>query len=134
MSETCAYVRLELGIYLLGAIEPAGRAIVERHLDACPGCREELASLAGLPALMRRIPDAASILASAGPSEDEARIPPAALQPDSENPPSPPSTGYRCCSRHDCGHRCGSFAGEPWRRSDSGGACGADLAEHSPGS
>jgi hypothetical protein len=79
MSETCADVRLELGIYLLGAIEPSGRAIVERHLDACPGCREELASLAGLPALLRRIPDAASILASAGPGGGDAGIPAAAL-------------------------------------------------------
>lgn len=79
MTFTCADVRLELGIYLLGAIEPADRAIVERHLDACPGCREGLASLAGLPALLRRIPDAESILASAGSGEDDARIPPAAL-------------------------------------------------------
>jgi hypothetical protein len=79
MSETCANVRVALGVYLLGAIEPRDRAIVERHLDACPSCREELASLAGLPALLRRMPDAATILSSAGSGEDEPRIPPAAL-------------------------------------------------------
>jgi hypothetical protein len=79
MTFTCAGVRLELGIYLLGAIEPRDRAIVQRHLDACAGCREELASLAGLPALLRRISDAESVLASAGPGEDDAPLPPAAL-------------------------------------------------------
>jgi len=40
-------------VYLLGAIEPAQRALVERHLTACPRCRAELAWLAGL---LRRVP------------------------------------------------------------------------------
>jgi anti-sigma factor RsiW len=48
--------RQELGVYLLGAIEPAQRALVERHLTACPRCRAELAGLAGLPSLLRRVP------------------------------------------------------------------------------
>jgi predicted anti-sigma-YlaC factor YlaD len=52
----CAQVRQELGVYLLGAIEPAQRALVERHLAACPRCRAELAGLAGLPSLLRRVP------------------------------------------------------------------------------
>ncbi len=52
----CARARLELGVYLLGAIEPARRAFVEGHLAACPACRAELALLAGLPALLRRVP------------------------------------------------------------------------------
>jgi len=52
----CAQIRLELGVYLLGAIDPAHRALVDRHLAACPGCRAELSDLAGLPALLRRIP------------------------------------------------------------------------------
>jgi anti-sigma factor RsiW len=50
----CAQARLELGVYLLGAIEPAQRALVGRHLAACPQCRAELAGLAaasGLQAL-----------------------------------------------------------------------------------
>ena len=53
---TCAWIRLELGVYLLGAIEPAQRARVDHHLAACPACRAELAALAGLPALLRRVP------------------------------------------------------------------------------
>ncbi len=52
----CAQARLELGVYLLGAIEPAQRSWVEDHLAGCPACRAELAGLAGLPALLRRVP------------------------------------------------------------------------------
>jgi anti-sigma factor RsiW len=51
-----AQARLELGVYLLGAIEPAQRALVGRHLAACPQCRAELAGLAGLPSLLRKVP------------------------------------------------------------------------------
>lgn len=43
-------------MYLLGAIEPAQRAVVARHLASCRDCRTELAGLAGLPALLRRVP------------------------------------------------------------------------------
>jgi predicted anti-sigma-YlaC factor YlaD len=52
----CAQARQELGVYLLGAIEPAQRALVDRHLAACAQCRAELAGLAGLPSLLRRVP------------------------------------------------------------------------------
>ena len=52
----CPQARQELGVYLLGAIEPAQRALVDRHLTACPQCRAELAGLAGLPSLLRRVP------------------------------------------------------------------------------
>jgi anti-sigma factor RsiW len=55
----CAQIRLELGVYVLGAIAPAGRARVSRHLASCPGCRGEVAGLAGLPALLRSVPAAA---------------------------------------------------------------------------
>jgi anti-sigma factor RsiW len=54
--DPCAQVRLDLGAYLLGAIEPAQRALVNRHLRSCPACRAELSDLAGLPSLLRRIP------------------------------------------------------------------------------
>jgi anti-sigma factor RsiW len=47
---------------VLGAIEPADRAVLERHLGGCPRCRAELASLAGLPALLRRVPEAETVL------------------------------------------------------------------------
>jgi anti-sigma factor RsiW len=52
----CAQVRLELGAYLLGAIEPDRRAPVNQHVTACPACRAELSDLAGLPSLLRRVP------------------------------------------------------------------------------
>jgi predicted lipoprotein with Yx(FWY)xxD motif len=53
---TCAGIRPQLGVYLTGAIAPADRMAVVRHLTACAGCRAELAGLAGLPALLRRPP------------------------------------------------------------------------------
>jgi len=43
---------------VLGAISPADRARVSYHLASCPGCREEVADLAGVPALLRRVPAA----------------------------------------------------------------------------
>ena len=45
-----------LGVYVLGAIDPADRALVEAHLTTCRDCRDELAGLAGLPALLSRVP------------------------------------------------------------------------------
>jgi len=53
---TCAGIRPQLGVYLTGAIAPADRVVVVRHLTACADCRAELAGLAGLPALLRRPP------------------------------------------------------------------------------
>ena len=46
----------ELGVYVLGAIAPADRAVVSRHPASCPRCREEVAGLTGLPALLRKVP------------------------------------------------------------------------------
>ena len=51
----CAEVRLSLGVYVLGAIDPAERAQVDSHLASCRDCRDELAGLAGLPALLARV-------------------------------------------------------------------------------
>jgi len=66
----CAEVRLVLGVYVLGAAEPAERTLVRMHLAWCRDCREELAGLAGLPGLLRRVPaaEADNLLAGeAGP-------------------------------------------------------------------
>ena len=52
----CRDIRHLLGVYVLGAIDPAERSQVDQHLSACPDCREELAGLASLPALLRRVP------------------------------------------------------------------------------
>jgi anti-sigma factor RsiW len=54
----CGDIRHALGVYVVGAIEPAERADVDAHLAHCADCREELAGLAGLPALLGRVPAA----------------------------------------------------------------------------
>ena len=51
----CADARPSLGVYVLGAIDPAERALVDAHLLTCRECRDELAGLAGLPALLARV-------------------------------------------------------------------------------
>ena len=51
----CTDARLSLGVYVLGAIDPAERALVDAHLVTCQDCRDELAGLAGLPALLARV-------------------------------------------------------------------------------
>jgi hypothetical protein len=51
----CSEARLSLGVYVLGAIDPAERAQVDSHLAVCRDCRNELAGLAGLPALLARV-------------------------------------------------------------------------------
>jgi len=53
---SCDDVRCELGVYLLGAIAPADRSTVETHLASCASCRNQLVELAGLPALLGRVP------------------------------------------------------------------------------
>jgi anti-sigma factor RsiW len=68
----CREIRQALGVYVLGAIDPAERAQVDEHLATCPGCREELASLAGLPAMLRKIPVAEAERLTAPDSESDA--------------------------------------------------------------
>ncbi len=51
----CADARPSLGVYVLGAIDPAERSLVDAHLLTCRDCRDELAGLAGLPALLARV-------------------------------------------------------------------------------
>jgi predicted lipoprotein with Yx(FWY)xxD motif len=52
----CADIGAELGVYVLGAIAPAERAWVVRHLASCRQCRDEVAGMAALPALLRKLP------------------------------------------------------------------------------
>ncbi len=69
---SCRTFRELLGVYVVGAIEPGERAAVDAHLNQCYECREELAGLAPLPALLHRVPieDAERImLASQGPAD-----------------------------------------------------------------
>jgi hypothetical protein len=51
----CAEARPSLGVYVLGAIDPAERGLVDAHLVTCRDCRDELAGMAGLPALLARV-------------------------------------------------------------------------------
>jgi predicted anti-sigma-YlaC factor YlaD len=51
----CTEARTSLGVYVLGAIDPGERGLVDAHLMTCQDCRDELAGLAGLPALLARV-------------------------------------------------------------------------------
>jgi predicted anti-sigma-YlaC factor YlaD len=54
-ADGCAEVRLSLGAYVLGALDPADRSRVDAHLAGCTDCRDELASFAALPGLLGRV-------------------------------------------------------------------------------
>jgi predicted anti-sigma-YlaC factor YlaD len=75
----CREIRQALGVYVLGAIDPAERAQVEEHLASCPDCREELASLAGLPAMLRKVPIVEAERLAAPDSGSGAEVPSEAL-------------------------------------------------------
>jgi predicted lipoprotein with Yx(FWY)xxD motif len=86
----CAGIRPQLGVYLTGAIAPADRVIVVRHLSACADCRAELSGLAALPALLRRPPVRAAAQApaagDAGPDAGAADAGPAGAGAASAGP------------------------------------------------
>jgi anti-sigma factor RsiW len=52
---TCA-MNVDLAPYALGSLSLAERAEVQRHVADCRACRDELADLAGVLALLRRMP------------------------------------------------------------------------------
>jgi hypothetical protein len=52
----CGEMRRALGVYVLGAIDPADRKAVDQHLARCPTCRDELTGLAALPAMLSKVP------------------------------------------------------------------------------
>jgi len=79
---SCREIRHSLGVYVLGAIDPAERAQVDEHLATCADCREELASLAGLPALLRRVPTAEAERLAVADQADPAD--PAAEEPSAD--------------------------------------------------
>ncbi|GAA0366821.1 zf-HC2 domain-containing protein [Actinoallomurus spadix] len=65
----CADLRALLGVYVLGAIDPAERSQVDEHLARCRRCRDELAGLAGLPALLGRVTEEQITQVGAPPPE-----------------------------------------------------------------
>ncbi|MEV4380502.1 zf-HC2 domain-containing protein [Streptosporangium sp. NPDC049644] len=52
---TCDEVRMSLGVYLLGALEPDERVLVEAHLAECTECAAELAELSGVATFLGRV-------------------------------------------------------------------------------
>lgn len=54
MSDDHDHLRHLLGGLVLGGLAPADRTAIEAHLASCAECREELARLAPLPALLGR--------------------------------------------------------------------------------
>jgi hypothetical protein len=82
----CAEVRLSLGVYVLGAIDPAERAQVDSHLASCRDCRDELAGLAGIPALLSRVgaEEAFALAESDGPPASLAAVGQGAAEPPPE--------------------------------------------------
>jgi anti-sigma-K factor RskA len=73
----CREIRYLLGVYVVGAIDPAERSVVDKHLASCQACRDELAGLAGLPAMLSRVPatDVERLGMDPGALDDE--LPPA---------------------------------------------------------
>lgn len=69
MAEPCPQ-RLDLGSYVLGALEPAARDQLAEHLADCAPCRAELAALAVLPGLLAKLP-AGDELAAAAPADPQ---------------------------------------------------------------
>jgi anti-sigma factor RsiW len=66
----CAQARISLGVYVLGALEPAERAAVDAHLAGCEACRAELAGIEELPALLASVSEeAVAALANGWPHE-----------------------------------------------------------------
>jgi hypothetical protein len=52
----CPEARIALGVYVLGAIDPAEQALVDAHLDTCDACLAEMAELADLMPLLALVP------------------------------------------------------------------------------
>jgi hypothetical protein len=76
---TCRSIRQLLGVYVVGAIDPAERSVVDEHLSGCPACRDELAGLAGLPAMLSRVPLAEAERIATGSTVPESEAPPVDL-------------------------------------------------------
>lgn len=51
----CERWKFESAVYVLGALSPIERRAFEAHLSRCHQCRDDLASVAGLPGLLARL-------------------------------------------------------------------------------
>jgi hypothetical protein len=75
---SCRTYRELLGVYVVGAIEPSERALLDAHLGQCYECREELAGLAPLTSLMHRVSVAEAERIALGGATDDASAEPSA--------------------------------------------------------
>ncbi|SEK35883.1 anti-sigma factor family protein [Streptacidiphilus jiangxiensis] len=83
---------VQLGAYLLGALDPQERTELEAHVAGCADCQAELVAMAPLPGLLRRTPfeeldetaETAQTLTAPHPSEA-----PRATPPEPARPPRP---------------------------------------------
>jgi Putative zinc-finger len=79
---------IALGAYVLGALERGERAELEKHLQTCGVCREELDRLAPLPGLLSRLTvSEAEVLDVAEP--EPAELGPAEVDPAEVDPAEP---------------------------------------------
>jgi hypothetical protein len=74
-------MNVDLAPYALGALTLADRAEVQRHLADCRSCRDELADLAGVLALLRRMPTDQVGLPEPGPDSEASPAPRAQPMP-----------------------------------------------------
>jgi hypothetical protein len=80
--------RFDVGVYVLGALEPAEREAFEAHLPGCEACARSLGEVAGLPGLLARVPAPVT----AGEDDD---APPGTPQSGGPPPPEPLTTALR---------------------------------------
>ncbi|SDT40680.1 anti-sigma factor [Microlunatus soli] len=73
----CSQTQQDLGVYVLGMLDPDERDAVRRHVADCPFCRTELAELEELPAILGKLLPADL----------------AALRADAVTTPAPPREG-----------------------------------------
>ena len=66
MSTDHERLQRDIGVYVLGGLDPADRERLERHVADCVECRDEIASLAILPSMLSRA-GAANVLAPEPP-------------------------------------------------------------------
>jgi len=68
-------VRMTRRVPAVQTNRPAERAVVDDHLATCPDCREELAALAGMPAMLRKVPLAEAERLAAPDSDSDSAAP-----------------------------------------------------------
>jgi hypothetical protein len=84
----CKHIREELGGYILGGLEAGEAASVREHIDRCPECAQEHASLTKLPALLE-LAQGIDAAAMPPPAVEERLLDRVARSPREGAPPPP---------------------------------------------